>query len=97
MAQYFTDFTEYADTAALEAEWNSAQYSTTSLFEIDLQATGGRTGALPCGLCIRLRRGLLKERESVGMGLFPTQQTLKLLPDLKQTQQALAKITDTGY
>jgi hypothetical protein len=44
MAQYFTDFTEYADTAALEAEWNSAQYSTTSLFEIDLQATGGKNG-----------------------------------------------------
>jgi hypothetical protein len=44
VTQYFTDFTEYADTADLNTEWDSDVWDRTSLFVVDLQSTEGKDG-----------------------------------------------------
>jgi len=42
MAQYYTDFSEYADTAALLSDWTSRWHSATVTLESDAGATGGK-------------------------------------------------------
>ena len=44
MAQYYTDFSEYADTAALEANWTERWHTSSTFFtlETDLTEIGGK-------------------------------------------------------